>query len=250
MASSQTVSEIPIALEDPIAHLPRAGIVAYKKGRSIFHQGQPSTSLYRVIDGRVKVARLANDGRETIVDIYRTGDFFGEFALLGLPRTLEQATAMEDTKVMAWSAARIRTIFETRPKLAIALLQIVMLRSLECGHRIESLSVDSAERRLARALIYLSRRLGVAEPDGAYRMPPFTHELLAQYVGASRELVTQCMNTFRKQGYVGYSRDAIVLYRGAFDGWLDRIGTHVAKTRLDPRGADGDLTETVALKRA
>ena len=193
---------------------------------------------------------MANDGRETIVDIYQADDFFGELALLGLPRMSEQATAMEDTKLMAWSAADINRIAETRPRLAIALLQIVVQRSLDYGHRIESLAVDSVERRLARTLIRLAKTMGAPESDGAYRMPPFTQELLAQYVGTSRELVTHYMNAFRRQGYVRYSRDGIVLYRGAFDGWLDRIGTHIVKTGPDPCGADGDATEIVALKRA
>src|SRR5580700_11096842 len=104
MASSQPVLENPIELEDPLAHLPCSSIVEHKKGHRIYHQDQASTCLYLVIDGRVKVARSANDGRETIVDIYQADDFFGELALLGLPRMPEQATAMEDTKLMAWSA--------------------------------------------------------------------------------------------------------------------------------------------------
>jgi CRP-like cAMP-binding protein len=231
MASSQTVLANPIALEDPLAHLPCSSIVEYKKGRRIYHQDQPSTSLYLVIDGRVKVARSANNGREIIVDIYQTDDFFGEYALLGLPRMPEQATAMEDTRLMAWSAADINKIAETRPRLAIALLQIVVTRSLEYGHRIESLAMDSVERRLAHTLVRLSRKMGAAESDGAYRLPPLTQELLAQYVGTSRELVTHYMNGFRRQGYVRYSREGIVLSRDAFDEWLGGNGAHIVKPR-------------------
>jgi CRP-like cAMP-binding protein len=250
MASSQPVLANPIELEDPLAHLPCSSIVGYKKGHRIYHQDQTSTCLYLVIDGRVKVARSANDGRETIVDIYQADDFFGELALLGLPRMPEQATAMEDTKLMAWSAADINRIAETRPRLAIALLQIVVQRSLDYGHRIESLAVDSVERRLARTLIRLAKKMGAPESDGAYRMPPFTQELLAQYVGTSRELVTHYMSAFRRQGYVRYSREAIVLSRDAFEEWFDRNGAHIVKARSAPHAVGEHATETAALKRA
>jgi len=54
------------------------------------------------------------------------------------------------------------------------------------------------------------------------RMMPFTHELLSQYVGTSRELVTQCMNQFRRQGYVRYSRQCILLHRDALNNWLEQ----------------------------
>jgi CRP/FNR family transcriptional regulator, cyclic AMP receptor protein len=250
MASSQTVFAVQNALEDPLAHLPCSNIVAHRKGQLIYHQDQPSTSIYLVIEGRVKVARLANDGRQTIIDIYQTDDFFGESALLGLPRRPEQAAALENTKVMAWSAAEIDEIARTKPRLAIALLQIVVQRSLEYGHRIESFSMDNIGRRLARTLIRFSLRLGAGEPDGSYRMAPLTHELLAQYVGTSREIVTHNMNVFRRQGYLQYSRKGIVLYRDAFDEWLRRSSTHAVQARQAPRAASGETMETAVLKRA
>ena len=252
MASSQTVVAVAVEnrLEDPLAYLPCSSIVEHKKGQLIYHQDQPSTSIYLVIDGRVKVARLANNGRQTIVDIYRTDDFFGESVLLGLRRRPEQAIALENTRLMAWTAEEIDEIAQMRPKLAIALLQIVVQRSLEYGHRIESFSIDDTGRRLARTLIRFSQRLGVAEPDGSYRMEPFTHELLAQYVGTSREIVTHCMNLFRRQGYLRYSRQGIVLYRDAFDAWLCRTSTHAVKARQAPRAAGGQSVDTAALKRA
>jgi len=40
---------------------------------------------------------------------------------------------------------------------------------------------------------------GIAEEDGSVRMVPFTHQMLAQYVGTSREIVTHYMNQFRRQ---------------------------------------------------
>jgi CRP-like cAMP-binding protein len=80
--------------------------------------------------------------------------------------------------------------------------------------------VDNIARRLARSLIRFSERLGVVEEDGSVRMTPFTHELLSQYVGTSREIVTHYMNHFRRQGYLKYSRKGIVLYRDAFRDWL------------------------------
>jgi CRP-like cAMP-binding protein len=78
--------------------------------------------------------------------------------------------------------------------------------------QIESFSVDTAERRLARVLIRFSERLGAPKDDGSVGMMPFTHQALARYVGASRELVTQFMNRFRKQGFVSHSRRGIIVH--------------------------------------
>jgi CRP-like cAMP-binding protein len=121
---------------------------------------------------------------------------------------------------MTWTTAEIEDIATKRPRLAVALLQILVQRTVDFTHRIESFSLDNIARRLARSLIRFSERLGVEEQDGSVRMAPFTHELLSQYVGTSREIVTHYMNQFRRQGYLRYSRKGIILYRDAFKDWL------------------------------
>ena len=161
-----------------------------------------------------------NDGHQVVVDIYQPDEFFGESALLNLPHRCEQATALENTRLMAWTAAEIEDIVTKRPRLAVALLQILVQRTIDFTHRIQSFSVDNIARRLARSLIRFSERLGTVEENGSVRMAPFTHELLSQYVGTSREIVTQYMNQFRHQGYLKYSRKEIILYRDAFRDWL------------------------------
>jgi CRP/FNR family cyclic AMP-dependent transcriptional regulator len=220
MASSPAVVAPQRALEDPLAHLPCSTILEYKKGQVIYNQDQPSTSIYLVIDGKVKVCRLADDGRQVVVDIYQPDEFFGESAFLGLAQRTEVAVALENTKVMTWTTNEIEEITMKRPKLAIALLQLLVQRSMDFGYRIESFSVDNIARRLARTLIRFSERLGSKNDDGSVQMIPFTHELLSQYVGTSREIVTHYMNQFRRQGYLRYSRKGIMLYRDALREWL------------------------------
>jgi CRP/FNR family cyclic AMP-dependent transcriptional regulator len=220
MASSPTAYAPHKSLEDPLAHLPCSTIVEYRKGQTIYNQDQPSTSLYLVIDGRVKVVRLADDGHQVVVDIYQADEFFGESAFLSLPHRSEQATVLEDAKLMAWGTQEIEDIVMKRPRLAVALLQIQVQRTLDMTQRIESFSADNIARRLARSLIRFSERLGTVETDGSVRMSAFTHELLSQYVGTSREIVTHYMNQFRRQGYLQYSRRGIVMYRDAFQQWL------------------------------
>ncbi len=220
MASSPAVVAPQRALEDPLAHLPCSTILEYRKGQVIYNQDQPSTSIYLVIDGKVKVCRLADDGRQVVVDIYQPDEFFGESAFLGLAQRTEIAVALENTKVMTWTTNEIEEITMKRPKLAIALLQLLVQRSMDFGYRIESFSVDNIARRLARTLIRFSERLGSKNDDGSVQMIPFTHELLSQYVGTSREIVTHYMNQFRRQGYLRYSRKGIMLYRDALREWL------------------------------
>src|SRR3984885_6992313 len=222
MALSLATATVPQTrtLEDPLAHLPCSTILEYRKGQTIYGHGQPSTCIYLVINGKVKVCRLADDGRQVVVDLYQPDEFFGESAFLGAAQRTELAMAIENTKLMTWTTGEIEEIATRRPRLAIALLQLLVQRSVDFGRRIESFSVDNIARRLARTLVRFSERLGHVAENGSVQMIPFTHELLSQYVGTSREIVTHYMNQFRRQGYLRYSRKGILLHRDALKEWL------------------------------
>lgn len=222
MASGPTVPAPHVPLEDPLAHLPCSNVAEYRKGEVIYGRNQPSHSIYLVIDGKVKVSRLTGEGQEVVVDIYRTDEFFGEAAFLRLGHTSEEARAFEKTKIMAWTASEIESLAAKQPRLAVALMQVLVQRNLDLTRRIESFSMDDISRRVARTLIRLSDRMGVREEDGSISMVPLTHELLSQYVGTSREVITLHMNRFRRQGYLRYSRRGMVLDRTALQNWLER----------------------------
>ncbi len=222
---SDSQSDIPAFvnsfLEDPRTQLPRSPVLEYEAGRLIYSQDQPATGVYLLIEGKVTVFRTKDNGRPVVVDIYQPNEFFGESAFLHFPHSQEQAVALEDTKVMMWSTAQIENIVLLRPQLAVALLQVLALRLLDFKSRLHSLASDPAPRRLVHTLIRFSERLGRTKRDGSVQMIPFTHKLLAQYVGTSREVITLFMNRLRREGYLNYSiKGNIVLHREALTEWL------------------------------
>jgi CRP/FNR family cyclic AMP-dependent transcriptional regulator len=190
-----------------------------------------------VVSGKVKISHIAKNGPEVLLEIVRPDELFGESAILGLARPSELATAIEKVRVMVWAISDIEDLVMQRPRLGVALLQIVVQRILECNRRIETLSIDSIERRLVRSLLRFSERLGAPEEDGSIRMMPFTHEMLSRYVGTSREVITTHMNRFRRQGWVGYSRDGIVIHSDTLKRVLDKSGF------VSARQAAGPLTD-------
>lgn len=220
MEPTRSPLTVQISREDPLCHLPCGKLLDFRKSHTVYGPDDGPEMLYLILEGRVKVLRLRYERNPVLVDIYQTDDFFGEAAFLHHAPQAESAVAIENSKVMAWSIGEIESILIRRPLLGIALMQLFVKRSMDFGGRIESLSVDSIPRRLARSLIRLSERLGHEGPDGSTEMIPLTHELLSQYVGTSREIITQHMNRFRRMGYLRYSRRGILLDRSAWSAWL------------------------------
>ncbi len=223
MATMAPTTPAQKAHEDPLAYLPCSSISTYRKGSLIYTQDEPANRFCLVISGKVKILRLSDDGKTTLVDIYRPDEFFGESAFLNSPQRAEQAVAVEESRVMTWSSGQIEEIMEKRPRLAVAMVQMLGQRSQEFVRRVQSFSTEDIGRRLSRSLIRFADRMGERQEDGGVRMLPLTHETLAQYVGTSREIVTHYMNRLRREGFVTYTRKHIVLYPEALRESLNGV---------------------------
>jgi CRP-like cAMP-binding protein len=135
---------------------------------------------------------------------------------------------------MSWTASEVEETVMRQPRLGVAFVQILAQRTPEFRRRIESFSADNVARRLARCLIGLSERMGTPEVDGSVSMVPFTHKLLSEHIGTSREIVTHHMFQFRSQGYLQYSRKGIVLYRDALRESLRKVSQKPGKLGPEP----------------
>ncbi len=214
-------------MEDALMYLPRKGVTDYRKGQIIFDEHQPSKGLHLVVQGRVKVTMALDDGTQTVVDIFTTDDFFGESSLLGSAHHAERAMALDNVTLMSWSGQEIEEQVERQPRLGIALVQMLVKRGLDYEERLQSFALDKTPERVIRALLRFAERLGTRMEDGSVKIPPLTHQVISEYVGTSREIVTFQMNHLRQKGFLRYSRKGIQVYADALREHL-QTQTHQA----------------------
>jgi CRP-like cAMP-binding protein len=211
--------------EDALIYLPRKGVIECRRGQVIYDEQHPSQGLCLVVRGRVKVSITMEDGSQTVTGVYCADEFFGEGSLLGHPDRQERAVALENTTLMSWSNEEIDEQIERQPKLGMALIQILVERCLDFEARLQSMALEKTPQRVAFCLLTFAQRLGVPGPDGAARIPPFTHQLLSEYVGTSREIVTFQMNHLRQLALLRYSRKGIEIFVDALAAYLRNLGT-------------------------
>lgn len=221
MATSNPPAETHSRFEDVLTHLPASKTMQFSKGQTIYGSDTYPRSIYLVIKGTVGISQLAEDGTEVLLDIVRPEELFGESAFLEETHCTERAEAIETVEVMNWTVPDMEDLVMKRPRLAVAMLQVLAQRNADYRRRIESFAIDSIERRLARSLLRFSERLGTSEESGSVTMIPLTQEMLSRHIGTSREIVSHHMNRFRKNGYVSYSRRGICLHRETLRTVLD-----------------------------
>ncbi len=222
MAMGAVSSSTNIVREDPLLYLPRKGFVDYRRNQIIFDQDQPSDGLHFIVQGRVKVSAAVDDGSMTVIDIYTNNELFGESGLLGLKTRGQTATALDSTTLMSWTTAEVEEHMDRQPRLGMALVQVMVQRCLDFEERLQSFALEKTTERVARSLLRFAERLGLRQDDGSMRIPPLTHQVMSEYVGTSREIVTFQMNHLRQQGYLNYSRKGISIHTDALREYLER----------------------------
>jgi CRP/FNR family cyclic AMP-dependent transcriptional regulator len=194
----------------------------YSRNEVIYFMGDSAEDIYLIHSGRVKITRVSLSGKEKIIDIYETGDFFGELCLCENSKRTDQAVALDDVKVLSFKISKLLQVISKDPGAVLELLMLFCQRLSEAQGQIETLAFDNIPRRLAKELLKMTREGGVEVANGIRVRQYLTHEELSQLVGTSREIITTVMNQFRRQGLVVYNRKTLVVSPSKTERYLEQ----------------------------
>lgn len=175
----------------------------FPRGTTIVEEGLPGDYMYVIREGRVKVTKISDEGREKILMFLDAGSFFGEMALLDrAPRTASVKT-LEASRLLALSRTDFLNALRSSPEIAMGVIQELTRRLRETN---EQASAQSFQRVKARTKGLL-RRLAADERDDAGRRltPPLTHQQIADMIGTSRETVTRVVKDMKAEGWLAQS---------------------------------------------
>ncbi|MEW6247942.1 MAG: Crp/Fnr family transcriptional regulator [Nitrospirota bacterium] len=184
---------------------------AVKKRQPLYLPGDPSSNVYLLKQGRVKIASTAPSGKEVTFDILEPGEVFGELEVLEERPRETAAEALDDTLICVIRREDFDRYLRTHPDLSVKLTKLIGLRLRKIQSRVEDLVFRDVPARLAHLLLELSKTDGV--PDGPHiRLGiKLTHQEMANLIGCSRETVSTTLGQFREQGLIRIEGRSITL---------------------------------------
>jgi CRP/FNR family transcriptional regulator len=181
------------------------------RGHIVFKEGDPGDRLFIVLDGKIKIYRAAADGRENLIAVLGAGEMFGELSLFDPgPRTASVA-AVTDATLASLDHDDLRPLLLDRPGLGVELLRALAQRLRRTNDAMADLVFTDVPGRVAKALLDLAGKFGVAEADGKRVRHDLTQEELAQLVGASRETVNKALSEFAHRGWLRIEGRSVLL---------------------------------------
>ncbi len=205
---------------------------AYRSGDFCYLQGDPSDGVFVLRAGRIRLARVTDDGREFVIGFVKPGELFGEVALVGDAPREGIAEAAEPSEATVVRKEDFEALVARRPALGIKITRLLGLRNKAMADRVEELVFRDVPARLAGRLLALAADFGVDGEQGTCFSIRITHRELGSWIGSSRETVSQVLAAFARDGLIARNGRQIVV---TAPGRLMRLASGTGVPDAKPR---------------
>lgn len=170
-----------------------------KKGNIIFYEGDQPDRVYFIKKGFVKMYRLSEEGKNTIIYLYGPGSLLGLRALTSKDRCLKHnAEAITEVEILIMTRDEYLDKISQDPEFLVDLLNLFIERLNYTEKKLEGFITTDATARVANFISYTTQRFGEKKGKKISIPIPLTHQLIAEFVGSVRETVTVALHELEK----------------------------------------------------
>lgn len=182
----------------------------YKKGESIYVEGESAEKLFVINTGKVKIFKLSEDGKEQIIRILHPGDFMGELSLFAHSPLQNNAEAIDQTTICILDSKRINGLIERLPIIALKIMKELSERLRRTESLLESIGLKDGEQRAAEILLKMADNNNVVKLS-------ISKKDLAAHISMSQETLSRKLSSFEEEGLIKQEgqRKIIILDKGA-----------------------------------
>jgi CRP-like cAMP-binding protein len=183
------------------------------EGETLFAQGERHKGIYLIEHGLIRTFYTSPAGREITLAYWQAGNIVGTPQVLSTHHNEWSGMATTDTGALFFRCEDLLQLMQRIPVFAIAVIEALEFKGKCLSALVQMLGTRSVAERLAMLLFNLAELHGVKEKDGIAIGKPFTHEVLAQMVGASRQWVTMTLDRMRNEGLIRIGKSRTLILR-------------------------------------
>ena len=188
----------------------------YAKGEIVMRESDPAERVYLVTSGKVKLFKLSEEGKEIILDYIQSGTLFGEEGLFGDHIYSVSAASVDTSHICSCTKKDFASLIVENPSLALKVIGSLGEKVQALTDSVENLALHDVESRITRALARLAKTYGREEARGVLLDFKLTHEDLGSLTGASRVMVTRCLNKLKGEGIIAQNGKRQYVLTSAF----------------------------------
>jgi len=183
--------------------------VRLKKNQVLFHEGTQAEAIFALLEGRLKLVRYSEKGRELLIHLVKPGQSFAEAALFGAGTYPATAEAIEPSECWRLPRERLLTLLQTRPELGMAMLASMALWTRRLAGKLQLLTQRRVEERLA---VYLFSRTGGVLPSAGETVElGAPKHLIAAQCGTAPEVLSRTFKKLEESQILKVGSDSVVV---------------------------------------
>jgi CRP/FNR family cyclic AMP-dependent transcriptional regulator len=192
-------------------------IKSFKKNEIILHEEHTSEYMYIILDGEAKVVNTTERGKEILITVHQSGDFFGELSLIDGKTTPATVIAMKDSVTAFISKKDFYALLFSQNQVLENMLQHLCSRIRESLKKIQILNFNNAAQRIKMLFLMLSETYGEKTEEGTILKIKLIHQDIADMIGLTRETVTRILDKWQRGGEIEILKNRFILLRPEFE---------------------------------
>ena len=173
-----------------------ATVMPLAQGATLFRQGEPATSFFIVLDGFIKLYRIAQSGDETVLHVLGKGDSFAEVVAFVHGCYPATAEAVSRARVVRIPAEHVIDCIRQEPDIALAMIASTSRHLHRLIQHVEQLKVQNGAQRVAEFL----GALCPADEGACTIALPYDKVLIAGRLGLKPESLSRAFARLKAVG--------------------------------------------------
>lgn len=193
----------------------------YKKGQSIFYEGNLPLGIYCITKGIVKLTRSNNFGKEQILRFAKEGEFLGYRAVIADEAFTASATCIEDVTACFIPRQVFIDLVQSNGEINKQMFKALCHDMGLNNEKVQSLAQKSVRERVAETILYLHQTFATKSVEEEPIIPiSLPREDLANIVGTATETLIRLLSEFKSDKYIDFEGKRIKILNKAA---LERI---------------------------
>lgn len=187
--------------------------IELKKKQILFSENSYTKGIYIIRKGKVKIFKTSPGGKETIVYIYKKGDYFGYRPLLANDPHPVSAGAIDNVVISFIPIWVFNEVFEKSPVLAQQLLINLSKEFSVWINRITAFSNHNVKERLALSLLILAKVYEMEDSKNKTATISLNRDDFAAFVGTAKETLVRMLRVFKDQKIISARGTKIIILK-------------------------------------
>jgi CRP/FNR family transcriptional regulator len=173
----------------------------YKKGQSIFYEGNQSHGLFCIYKGKVKLSKLGENGKEQVVRLAKAGDVLGYRALFSNEPYQATATAIEDSYICHLASDTFLDLLKSNSKLSWEAMKLLSQDLKQAERHLINITQKTVKERISETLLILYKTFGTLD-DGETLDITLTRSEISDIAGTTTETTIRTLAQLKKEGII------------------------------------------------